>query len=168
MNIQQSPCLDEEYESDFSRNESNSGHKLAKPLLILQREHESILGRFSQIAEMIRNFSSMEKDRNLSARVALQIQTLRTVLVDHVSREEQILIPILGRVLEPEAMVSTRLDHKRIVELLDILERIVSTERAGSNPRLNGLVAEFDLFLREHFSREENVLFWFASLQISK
>jgi iron-sulfur cluster repair protein YtfE (RIC family) len=170
LSIQQAPNLNEESDGNVSRNKrwSGSGNKLAEPLLTLQREHESILARFTLIVEMMRNFSSVEKDHDSRARVAMQMQSLRTVLIDHASREEQILIPILSKVLEPGATASIETDHKRIVELLDSLLTTVSIERADSNLGLNGLVAELDSFLREHFSREENVLFWFASIQISK
>ena len=103
---------------------------------------------------------------------AVRIQSLSSALLDHVSREEQILIPILGNVLGVEITTTIKKEHERIIELLHTLQRDVLSEETADNVDSKhisiDLAAVFESFLREHFSREDNVLFWFASLHIPK
>jgi len=121
----------------------------------------------------VKNVNPIKKAENTSSLgAAVQIRKLRAILVEHASREEQILIPIVSKVLGAEATTSIKKEHEQIIELLRALEKNAPSETGAhdtyTNPTLIGLAAEFQSLLREHFSREENVLFWFASLHIPK
>lgn len=88
---------------------------------------------------------------------------------DHVSREEKIVIPIIGEILGAQATASMRTEHERIVELLRTLESHEPPTRIANNARPTALInhaVEIESLLRKHFSHEENVLYWFAMLHM--
>lgn len=152
-----------------SEQELAPSRKLAEPLLQLQKEHESILQEGTRIVAAAKQVNPGTQGERVRA-VILAIRQLRTLLVDHESKEEQILTPMIDKLLDSEAGATMKKEHTHICRLLQDLERAleqdVGTRRNQQN--IIDLVAQFDSSIRAHFSREENVLFWLVSLHMSK
>jgi len=150
-----------------------SDGKIAEPLLQLQREHELILRECASLARIANEIGRNKAVNQKLVRKAIScIQQLRSLLTDHESREDRILIPIIQERLDSEASASVMKEHVQISEMLQRLEEILLQPDIGmNNQSYNHIldpVARFDSFIRGHFSREENVLFWFASLYIPR
>jgi len=150
-----------------------SDGKIAEPLLQLQREHELILRECASLARIANEIGRNKAVNQKLVRKAIScIQQLRSLLTDHESREDRILIPIIQERLDSEASASVMREHVQISEMLQRLEEILLQPDIGmNNQSYNHIldpVARFDSFIRGHFSREENVLFWFASLYIPR
>jgi iron-sulfur cluster repair protein YtfE (RIC family) len=150
-----------------------SDGKITEPLLQFQREHELVLRGCTSLActakEIGRNKAANQK---LVRKAISCIQQLRSLLADHESGEDRILIPIIQERLDSEASASVMKEHVQISEMLQRLEEILLQPDIGMNNQTHNhildLVARFDSLIRGHFSREENVLFWFASLYIPR
>lgn len=150
-----------------------SGGKIAQPLLQLQREHELVLRESASLVRIANDIGRNNAVNQKLVRKAIsRIQQLRSLLADHESREDRILIPIIQERLDSEASASVMREHVQISEMLQRLEEILLQPDTGMNNQTHknilDLVARFDSFIRGHFSREENVLFWFASLYIPR
>ena len=150
-----------------------SDGKITEPLLQLQREHELILRECASLARIANEIGRNKAVNQKLVRKAIScIQQLRSLLTDHESREDRILIPIIQERLDSEASASVMKEHVQISEMLQRLEEILLQPDIGMNNQTHknilDLVARFDSFIRGHFSREENVLFWFASLYIPR
>jgi hemerythrin-like domain-containing protein len=158
-----------ECEKSSSEREVISKERIKEPLLALQREHESILRECKVMVAALKN-DSANSEGEVTPSSAVKVRALSKLLVDHQSREEQILTPIIAKMLGAEAIASTRVEHKQIIGLLKTLEEDAPPHRTANGPRSDALIdlaVEAESLLHEHFSREENVLFWFASLQTS-
>ena len=143
--------------------------RIKEPLLSLQREHESILRECGEMIAAVKN-DPANSNGKVSPSSAVKVRALSNLLVDHQSREEQILIPILDEMLGAEAIASIRVEHEQIIGLLGTLEEYTPPHKTSNGPRSDALIdlaVEVESLLHEHFSREENVLFWYASLQTS-
>ena len=150
-----------------------SDGKIAEPLLQLQREHELVLRGCASLARIANEIGRNKAVNQKLVRKAIScIQQLRSLLTDHESREDRILIPIIQERLDSEASASVMREHVQISEMLQRLEEILLQPDIGMNNlsynHILDPVARFDSFIRGHFSREENVLFWFASLYIPR
>jgi hemerythrin-like domain-containing protein len=148
-----------------------SDGKIAEPLLQLQREHKLVLRECASLARIANEIGRNKAVNQKLVRKAIScIQQLRSLLTDHESREDRILIPIIQERLDSEASASVMREHVQISEMLQRLEEILLQPDIGMNNQSHNHildpVARFDSFIRVHFSREENVLFWFASLYI--
>jgi len=147
-----------------------SDQKLAEPLLQLQKEHESILRKGALIAANVKDIDAKIKKDPLR-KAASSIRQLRNMLLEHESKEERILAPIILERLDSEASAAMKNEHVQICDLLQKLEETVLQSDVKKNLRnrrnIIDLVGEVDSSIRAHFSREENVLFWLASLHMS-
>jgi hemerythrin-like domain-containing protein len=109
--------------------------------------------------------------KELSKTMAVRDFThLKKLVNEHQMKEEQILIPIVDRYLDTKASESIRREHKELAQTL--LQLNVKLNRINcSNEARRALVksiTEFNLIARKHFSREENVIYWYARLCLSQ
>ena len=76
-------------------------------------------------------------------------------MAEHQREEERVLIPIVDRYIDTKASETMRREHTEIWKAIQKLSTFQS-------------VAEFEVMARDQFSREENVIYWFASLCLSR
>jgi iron-sulfur cluster repair protein YtfE (RIC family) len=142
--------------------------RIAEPILELEREHELVLAEIASLRKAVMN------GRRQGARSRLVIQTMSSIrhldslLKTHQSREETLLLPIVQEHLDSAISTALTSEHIRISKELRKLQQIAGgSQPSGRKKHFNTLatlITEFDSLLREHFLREENILFWYASL----
>lgn len=93
---------------------------------------------------------------------------LKKLVTEHQMKEEQNLIPIVDRYLDTKASESIRHEHKELSEMLRQLSQELGRINCSNEARRVKSVTEFNLIAREHFAREENVIYWYAGLCISQ
>jgi len=145
--------------------------ELAKPLLILQREHETVLAETRRILSAIKGLGQMEGGlKRLAPEAVIDIEPLMQLLLAHQAREERVLLPIVEKYLDSDASGTIRSEHMHIQAALKKAEaELVSFKRKESKTsEIEQAFRELHLIIETHFSREENVLFWFASLNLSE
>lgn len=128
----------------------------------LQNQHESIL---HQIRVFVRNVKGTTGPRGKNSHASKNLKTrfvktryfirLRKLVAEHQREEERVLIPIVDKYIDTKASETMRREHTEIWKALQKLSTFQS-------------VAEFEVMAREQFSREENVIYWFASLCLSR
>ena len=142
--------------------------RILEPLSQLLRDHEAVLQECALLV-MITKEMDPNADEKLEKKAISCVHRLGSLLTNHQSREEEILIPILKERFDSEVSASVGKEHSQIMELLQRLEEKVApphTLNSHTDKSMPNLVTQFDSFVRSHFAREENVLFWFASLYI--
>jgi DUF438 domain-containing protein len=127
---------------------AKTDNKAAPVLLIeLQNDHDAI----RREAELFQAATKRPKAESKSNR-------LEELFTNHYMKEENALFPLLSRYLDSSTSKTVGREHEEISNLLRKVAHQISHNEKNSVPRLNQL-------LRTHFSREENVLFWYLSLQ---
>ncbi len=135
-------------------------------ILKLQKEHDNILQQSRLLlgvrgnARVVRSIASMHLAR------------LERLVTRHQREEERILLPIVDKYLDSHASKSIHHEH---MELLKTMRRVrerltqvgVSNQRESLEAFFKSTV-RFDSVVRQHFSHEENVIFWFAAICISQ
>jgi len=126
-------------------------------------EHVAILREVDALLSMIRDPSARS---NASERSVQQIGRLRELLNAHQTREEQLLLPILQKHADSEVSASVSNEHRRLRNSLEQLSNDISSAEASKGLSQRG--EEFASSVKDHFSREENVLFWYVTLHLSR
>ncbi len=133
----------------------------------LQKEHDNILNRSRTLLESMKQTGHKELSKTTAVRDFIHLTKL---VNEHQMKEEQILIPIVDRYLDTKASESIRREHKELSQTL--LQLNVKLNRINcSNESRRAFVksiTEFNLIARKHFSREENVIYWYAHLCLSQ
>jgi hemerythrin-like domain-containing protein len=99
-----------------------------------------------------------------------QLTRLTELVAQHQREEERLIAPIVDKYLDSNVSETLRREHGRTWEALQRLNAKL-LEVNGSNDSQYVFLdssAEFEAMLREEFSREENVIYWFASLCLSQ
>lgn len=116
---------------------------------------------------------AQSNDKSLTSRknVAQQFAALKRLLVSHQRNEEHVILPIMLEYFDTEA--SDLIDDKH-AEFSTALKRlngkISELKHLHSQQAVEALAKaadEFDSLVRANFSREENVIHWFARCCIS-
>lgn len=153
--------------------EGASAAKVARavpgPLLKLQREHETVLKETGYLSAVMKQIS---QERNVTRRLRSEatstLKRLKRLLSTHQAREEQILLPIIATCLDSEACENIHSEHLQVSKVFRRMSTSLATlKRRSWNGPLDSVsksIADFDALTRAHFSREENVLFWFVSI----
>jgi hemerythrin-like domain-containing protein len=100
-------------------------------------------------------------EKAFSDELANTIARLQALLAAHQEKEEEVLYSIVEEQLGSDASLAMSKEHEQIMTTLHELRKLVISPR---NKALESTSAEFEAIVRRHFWREENVLFWFASL----
>ena len=124
-------------------------------LVQLQNDHDAI----RKEAELLQTATKQPKTESKSE-LLRHCQRLEELFTNHYLKEEHVLFPLLSRYLDSSTSKTVGREHKEISNLLRKVTRQISHNEKSSVPRLNQL-------LRAHFSREENVIFWYLSVQHS-
>jgi len=124
-------------------------------LVELQNDHDVI----RKEAELLQTATRQPKAESKS-KLLLHCNRLDELFTKHCMKEEHVLFPLLSRYLDSSTSKTVGHEHKEISNLLRKVAHQISHNEKNSAPRLNQL-------LRTHFSREENVLFWYLSLHHS-
>ena len=106
------------------------------------------------------------------SRTLQNLARLNKLVTEHQKEEERILIPILNKYLDSNASESMRVQNEEVSvalrQLNTKLTQANSSHQEESRRAMFKFASEFDSIAREHFSREENVTYWFASLCLSQ
>jgi iron-sulfur cluster repair protein YtfE (RIC family) len=134
-------------------------------ILRLQKQHEKIL---HQNRALLR---CAKRNTRIGASISTHLTRLEKLVTEHQKQEERILIPIVDKYLDSHASKSIRRDNREMLETLrrvkrKLLQLAVSDQRKLSSVFIEP-IAEFDSVVHKQFSREENVIYWFASLYLS-
>jgi len=135
----------------------------------LQDQHENILRQIRLHLTSKRNKISDLRDiphGHLKNGAFIQV---RKLLVEHQREEERVLMPIVNKCLDSSTCETMRRDHAHMCDALTKLERKrmrVSASRASLHCFFEA-ATEFEALVQKQFSREENVIYWFASLYLS-
>src|SRR5208283_2125712 len=146
---------------------SEKPRPLPATLRKLQNEHDTILNQSRTLLESMKRTGNKELSKTMTVR---DLTRLKNLVNEHQMKEEQILIPIVDRYLDTKASESIRREHKELSRTL--LQLNVKLNRINcSNESRRAFVrsiTEFNLIARKHFSREENVIYWYARLCLSQ
>jgi len=124
-------------------------------LVELQNDHDAIRKEAALLQATTKQPKAESKSKLLR-----HCNRLQELFTQHYMKEEHVLSPLLSRYLDSSTSKTVAQEHKEISNLLRKVAHQISHNEKNSVPRLNQL-------LRTHFSREENVLFWYLSLQYS-
>ena len=126
-----------------------------KSLIELRNDHDVMRRKMGLLEEASRHVGVRGNPRLLG-----HLNRLEELFIQHRTKEERVLFPLLQRYLGACVCEGIGLEHDRISDLIRKVSTQVSHGDKSSIPQLN-------LLLRGHFSREENVLFWYLNLHLS-
>jgi len=94
---------------------------------------------------------------------------LRKLLAEHQREEERIILPVVNVCLDSSASAAMRREYAHIREALTKLKmkRMQANRSYESLQEFLDSAEEFEAMVRRQFSREENVIYWFASLYLA-
>jgi hemerythrin-like domain-containing protein len=140
----------------------------------LQKEHESILKQSrSLLKSLLGDARTVHKKGAVSKNLTpLKSARLMRLVTEQQREEERVLIPFVDKYLDSNASESIRCEHTEMSRTLRQLNAKL-TRANGSNQEESRracfkFASEFDSLARKHFSREENVIYWFVSLCLSQ
>ena len=168
-------CLQfkDETDCDICGSSVSSGHVRPLPasLARLQEQHESILRVTRALLRSLKGKNRTKNSRVFNSLTSRHSTRVGKLIVDHQNEEEQILIPIVGNHLDPTAGDLIRREHQEILEALQRLnDKLTQVHRPAQNDSGDEafkLASDFESLVREQFSHEENVVYWFVSLYLS-
>ncbi len=136
----------------------------ASPLYTLQKEHDLILKHSRYLVERLRS-SKNHKRPAPKKDIALRFATLTRLLETHQKNEERILRPVMSQYLDTEISQIMSEEHAEFSSFLKKLGARLSEFNGQKRiQELAKAVVQFDSKIRAHFSKEENVIYWYASL----
>ena len=143
-----------------------------KPLLTLEEEHDGILKQSGALIEALSQRAGNGNGHTSRKNVGRQNSKLEKLLTTHVRNEERVLLPIMSEHFDTEAADVIRREHAEILWNLRTLSSRISRPKPVRSQKSNDAMVvaatDFDSMIRSHFSREENVTYWFANLCLSK
>ena len=87
---------------------------------------------------------------------------LQQLFAQHCAKEERLLYPLLGRYLNSNVCNLLTQEHEAIS---NIIRKAAKQFRGDGRATHWESMSELDQLLRSHFSKEENVLFWYLDVQ---
>jgi iron-sulfur cluster repair protein YtfE (RIC family) len=151
----------------------NTMARIPKPLLQLQKEHKTILRESRSLLAIVGQITRKAGNRARSAKQAARnIAILEKLVVNHLRNEERILLPVMSKYFDSDASKIIHHEHREISgalkEMRNKMTEIDCSRAANPVKDLVKSITDFDSMARSHFSREENVIYWFASLCLSQ
>ena len=145
---------------------------LPATLARLQKQHENILEVTGALLRSLKGKNrTIDPKSFMSSNPTIQFSTsVGKLIVEHQREEEHILIPIVDDHLDSIAGDLIRREHQEILEALKRLnDKLTQVHRIQNDSRDEAfkLASDFETLVREHFSHEENVVYWFVSLYLS-
>ena len=146
---------------------SEKPRPLPATLRKLQKEHDTILNRSRTLLESMKRTGNKELSKTMVVR---DFTHLKKLVNEHQMKEEKILIPIVDKYLDTKASESIRSEHKELSQTLLQLNGKLNRINCSNEARRAFVksITEFNLIARKHFSREENVIYWYARLCLSQ
>ena len=147
--------------------------KVQNPLLKLQEEHAIIINEIDLLLTTLKGHGRTQaRSKKCVAKTTMHCVRLENLLSKHQMKEERVLVPIIAKYLDTDITAKTINEHRDMSSSLrEIKNAITALELDTDYASLESVaktVKKFEFLIREHFSREENVIFWFASLHISE
>jgi len=165
--------LREQTEASHSPFQEESNRHMTKRLLALQQEHDQILRQIRSGIEALEAVRGNDRWSSSAGRISRRFATLEKLIMAHLRNEERILLPIISEHFDDEAVDYIKKEHSGILTTLRGLNNHVSRidgvqRRRIPTQTLTQRANDFASILRVQFSREENVIYWFANICISK
>jgi iron-sulfur cluster repair protein YtfE (RIC family) len=88
---------------------------------------------------------------------------LQRLFAQHCAKEQQLLYPLLSRYLSSNVSKLLTQEHKEISNTMRKIAEHIPTDGKATHWET---MSQLDQLLRTHFSKEENVLFWYLDLQL--
>jgi len=126
-----------------------------RPLVELQSDHDAMKRKLGLLEASSKHAGSRNNPNFLD-----HFNHLEELFNRHRIREERVLFPLLQRYFDTCVCEGIGLEHKEISDLMRKVSNQISHHEKSSLSQLNRL-------LRGHFSKEENVLFWYLNLHMS-
>jgi len=143
----------------------NRANDLDTRLDELKKQHELVL---AEIRGLMVGLGKSRGNSAFAVKVNSSFSEIESLLRDHQVEEEVVLLPIVNKYLGQDVSRAVRDEHDQIAQGLKEIRKLVSRvgKTAMKEPllKLQAALVEFEALAREHFSREENVLFWYTSL----
>jgi len=149
---------------------SNANFSVPFPVTLvkLQEQHERILRQIEICRKNMKITDPIEGGRRFGfGKLTIRsFARLRELVDAHQREEERFLVPIVEEYLDSSASKNMCHEHKEISQSLQQLSQKSSKVKTRAALRSATLesTTRFEDMAREQFSREENVIYWFASL----
>lgn len=132
--------------------EGNAGRS-SKLTTELAQEHKEIVRQSNLLKTKL-----VEGNSKLT-NICIRLQQL---FAQHCAKEQHLLYPLLSRYLDSNVCKLLTQEHK---EINNAMRKATEQIRGDSKVAYEGS-SRLDQLLRSHFSKEENVLFWYLDLQL--
>jgi hemerythrin-like domain-containing protein len=147
--------------------------RIPKPLLRLQKEHKKILRESQSLLTIAGQIARKTQNTAGSAKQAARnVAVLERLVVNHLRNEERVLLPIISEYFDSDASKIIHSEHMEISGALkDLSSKLAGIDDSRVANPVKGFaksITNFDSIARSHFSREENVIYWFAGLCLSQ
>lgn len=125
----------------------------SKLTLELTNDHETIV---RQVGLLLPSASLVNSEISNAL-----LRRLELLLREHFTKEENHLYPLLGQYLDSSVCEALTLEHENILSTATQLVESIDDGQTGVE-----VASQLNQLLRAHFSKEENVLFWYLDLHL--
>jgi hemerythrin-like domain-containing protein len=137
------------------RNVEGEAGKSSRVTTELAEDHKEIVRQLG----LLKATYELEGDSELTS-ICICLQQL---FAQHCAKEQRLLYPLLSRYLDSNVCKLLTKEHEAISNTIR-----KTTEQIGNDDKFMGResISKLDQLLLSHFSKEENVLFWYLDVQL--
>jgi hemerythrin-like domain-containing protein len=135
--------------------ERNAGKNL-RLTTELAEDHMEILRKL----DLLKATPKLVEDNSKASIICMHLQQL---FAQHRAKEQRFLYPLLNRYLDSNVCKLLTQEHEA---LSNAMRKAAEQIRGDGKLRHWESMAQLDQMLRSHFSKEENVLFWYLDVQL--
>lgn len=152
--------------SKISRSKTTDDGEFSKLLFELQKDHEAILKKTNLLRAVIEPTDGVNDG---DSKASVTCNRLEHLFGQHYAREERLLYPLLGTFFGQDVCETLSLEHNEIRNLVQRVAGLIDNHanRAEASQEATESISKLIQRMRAHFSKEENVLFWYLNLQLS-
>ena len=137
--------------------EGNAG-KSSRLTTELAEGHKEIVRQL----DLLKATSELVEDISKLTIICIRLQQL---FAQHCAKEQHLLYPLLSRYLDSNVSKLLTQEHK---EIRNTMRKIAEHVRSDAKATHWESMSQLDQLMRTHFSKEENVLFWYLDLQLAQ
>ncbi|MGA2791546.1 MAG: hemerythrin domain-containing protein [Candidatus Bathyarchaeia archaeon] len=136
--------------------EGNAG-KSSRLTFELAEDHKEILRQL----DLLKVTRKLVRSNSKPTIICIHLQQL---FAQHCAREQRFLYPLLSRYLDSNVCKLLTQEHEA---LSNAMRKAVEQIRGNGKDTYWESMSQLDQMLRSHFSKEENVLFWYLDVQLN-
>ena len=118
-------------------------------------------------AEIVRQLDLLKatptRDVDGNSKPTIICVRLQQLFAEHCAKEQRLLYPLLSRYLDADVCKLLTQEHE---EISNKMRKAAEQIRGDGKPAHWESMSQLDQLLRSHFSKEENVLFWYLDVQL--